>query len=122
MYRDAVAPILNTVAGDPTRIIRRADACGNSAGRTCESLVGNTTTNAMRIRYGVDFAITNSGVLRADLTCPTADRPTDFCRACMAVYKAPRHVDFIDALPRNPAGKVFKRALRLRQPESKKVA
>jgi acyl-CoA synthetase (AMP-forming)/AMP-acid ligase II len=46
----------------------------------------------------------------------------EFCRARMAVYKAPRYVDFIDALPRNPAGKVLKRELRLRQPESKKVA
>jgi long-chain acyl-CoA synthetase len=46
----------------------------------------------------------------------------EFCRARMAVYKAPRYVEFIDALPRNPAGKVLKRELRLRQAESKKVA
>jgi 2',3'-cyclic-nucleotide 2'-phosphodiesterase (5'-nucleotidase family) len=29
--------------------------------------------------YGTDFAITNSGGLRADLTCPTGDITTDFC-------------------------------------------
>jgi long-chain acyl-CoA synthetase len=46
----------------------------------------------------------------------------EFCRARMAVYKAPRYIEFIDALPRNPAGKVLKRELRLRQAESKKVA
>jgi long-chain acyl-CoA synthetase len=46
----------------------------------------------------------------------------DFCRDRMAVYKTPRYVGFIDALPRNPAGKVLKRELRLRPPESKKVA
>jgi 2',3'-cyclic-nucleotide 2'-phosphodiesterase (5'-nucleotidase family) len=33
----------------------------------------------MRGTYGSDFAITNSGGLRANLTCPTTDSPTDFC-------------------------------------------
>jgi 2',3'-cyclic-nucleotide 2'-phosphodiesterase (5'-nucleotidase family) len=35
----------------------------------------------MRTTYNVDFAITNSGGLRADLTCPTTDNPNDFCPA-----------------------------------------
>ena len=64
--------------------VPRADSCGNDVGRTCESLVGNVTTDAMRTAYsaiGVDFAITNSGGLRADLTCPTTDNPSDFCPA-----------------------------------------
>jgi 2',3'-cyclic-nucleotide 2'-phosphodiesterase (5'-nucleotidase family) len=74
-----LAPILGTVIGDSTVFIPRADACGQSAGRTCESLVGNTTTDAMRTAYGVDFAITNSGGLRAELTCPTTDNASDFC-------------------------------------------
>jgi 2',3'-cyclic-nucleotide 2'-phosphodiesterase (5'-nucleotidase family) len=30
---------------------------------------------------GVEFAITNSGGLRADLTCPTTDSANDFCPA-----------------------------------------
>jgi len=33
----------------------------------------------MRDTYGTDFAITNSGGLRADLTSPTTDNPADFC-------------------------------------------
>ncbi len=74
-----LAPILNTLIGNSTRFIPRADACGQSAGRTCESLVGNVTTDAMRKTYNADFAITNSGGLRADLTCPTTDSSTDFC-------------------------------------------
>jgi 2',3'-cyclic-nucleotide 2'-phosphodiesterase (5'-nucleotidase family) len=74
-----LAPIFNTVIGNSTVFIPRADACGNSAGRTCESLVGNTTADAMRVTYDTDFAITNSGGLRADLTCPTVDNPSDFC-------------------------------------------
>ena len=80
-YRDAIGPILNTVVGNSTRIIPRADACGRADGRLCESLVGNTVTDAIRTRYSVDFAITNSGGIRANLTCPTTDNPTDFCPA-----------------------------------------
>jgi 2',3'-cyclic-nucleotide 2'-phosphodiesterase (5'-nucleotidase family) len=74
-----LAPILGTVIGNSTVFIPRADACGNAAGRTCESLVGNVVADALRTTYGVDFAITNSGGLRADLTCPTTDNPSDFC-------------------------------------------
>jgi fatty-acyl-CoA synthase len=37
-----------------------------------------------------------------------------FCRASLAGYKQPRHVRFVDALPRTPAGKVEKPALRER--------
>jgi 2',3'-cyclic-nucleotide 2'-phosphodiesterase (5'-nucleotidase family)/predicted AlkP superfamily phosphohydrolase/phosphomutase len=79
-----LAPILGTVIGSSTRFIPRTDACGNTAGRTCESLVGNVTTDAMRAAYagiGVDFAMTNAGGLRTDLTCPTTDNPSDFCPA-----------------------------------------
>jgi 2',3'-cyclic-nucleotide 2'-phosphodiesterase (5'-nucleotidase family) len=78
-YRDALAPIFNTVVGESTVFIPRSDSCGHSTGRLCESLVGNFTTDSMRLTYGTDFAITNSGGLRADLTCPTTDNPTDFC-------------------------------------------
>jgi acyl-CoA synthetase (AMP-forming)/AMP-acid ligase II len=35
-----------------------------------------------------------------------------FARKRIAGYKVPRWVDFVDALPRNPAGKVLKRELR----------
>ena len=80
-YRTQLAPFLNTVLGSSNRFIPRADACGQSAGRTCESLVGNIITDAMRSRYGVDFAITNSGGLRSNLTCPITDSATDFCPA-----------------------------------------
>ncbi|HEX9680148.1 MAG TPA: 5'-nucleotidase C-terminal domain-containing protein [Anaerolineales bacterium] len=80
-YRSQLAPIFNSVVGESTVFIPRADACGNGAGRTCESLVGNVVADALRHTYGADFAITNSGGLRADLTCPTADNPSDFCPA-----------------------------------------
>jgi acyl-CoA synthetase (AMP-forming)/AMP-acid ligase II len=38
----------------------------------------------------------------------------EFCRAGLAHYKCPRSVDFVDALPREPTGKLLKRQLRER--------
>ncbi len=80
-FRAQLGPILNTVLGSSTVAIPRSDSCGQSAGRTCESLVGNVVTDAMRAAYGTDFALTNAGGLRANLTCPATDNPTDFCPA-----------------------------------------
>jgi 2',3'-cyclic-nucleotide 2'-phosphodiesterase (5'-nucleotidase family)/predicted AlkP superfamily phosphohydrolase/phosphomutase len=75
-------PILAGVIGSSDRFVPRADSCGRVDGRLCESLVGNIVTDAMRqLGPGSDFAITNSGGLRADLTCPTTDSPDDFCPA-----------------------------------------
>jgi acyl-CoA synthetase (AMP-forming)/AMP-acid ligase II len=42
----------------------------------------------------------------------TADELIAFGKGRLAGYKQPRSVDFIDALPRNPSGKVLKRELR----------
>jgi acyl-CoA synthetase (AMP-forming)/AMP-acid ligase II len=36
----------------------------------------------------------------------------DFCKKNMASYKKPKSVEFVDALPRNPVGKVLKKELR----------
>lgn len=80
-YRDAINPILATVIGSSTVAIPRSDACftntppGNdpsATGRRCESLLGDVITDAMRTTYATDFALTNSGGLRANLTCPAA--------------------------------------------------
>ena len=42
----------------------------------------------------------------------TEEEVVDFCKSHLASYKKPRSVDFVDALPRNPAGKVLKTVLR----------
>ncbi|MBX6378331.1 MAG: long-chain fatty acid--CoA ligase, partial [Clostridia bacterium] len=42
----------------------------------------------------------------------TAEEIMDFCRGKLARFKVPKAVQFIDALPRNPSGKVLKRVLR----------
>ena len=83
-----LAPVLNTELGRANRQVSRFDACGNDAGRTCESLVGNIVTDAMRAKYATDFVITNSGGLRAALTCPTTDNPSDFCAASLYPFPA----------------------------------
>jgi len=35
-----------------------------------------------------------------------------FCKGQVAGYKAPKSVEFVDSLPKNPAGKILKRELR----------
>jgi 2',3'-cyclic-nucleotide 2'-phosphodiesterase (5'-nucleotidase family) len=76
-----LAPIFNTVIGQSGVLIPRRDNCGAGDGRLCESLIGNVTTDAMRTTYNKDFAITNSGGLRNDLTCPAVDNAGDTCPA-----------------------------------------
>jgi 2',3'-cyclic-nucleotide 2'-phosphodiesterase (5'-nucleotidase family) len=78
-YRTQIAPIMSRVIGTAGVAIPRSDSCARPDGRLCESKVGNVVTDAMRLSTGTDFAVTNSGGLRADLTCPTVDNPTDFC-------------------------------------------
>jgi len=51
-------------------------------------------------------------VVRAPGSSPSEAELIDFCRDKLAGYKRPRSVDFVDALPRNPTGKVLKRELR----------
>jgi 2',3'-cyclic-nucleotide 2'-phosphodiesterase (5'-nucleotidase family) len=85
-----LAPVFNTVVGKSTVVIPRADACGQSTGRSCESLIGDLVTDALRWSYSTDFALTNSGGLRADLTCPVAPSDPnsgDFCPP--SVYPVP---------------------------------
>jgi 2',3'-cyclic-nucleotide 2'-phosphodiesterase (5'-nucleotidase family) len=81
-YNGLLAPIYGVPVGESTVAIPRADACGRSDGRLCESKIGDLTADALRLTYafqGVEFAVTNSGGLRADLTCPTVDNPSDYC-------------------------------------------
>jgi len=42
----------------------------------------------------------------------TADELIQHCRTQLAGFKVPKDVTFLDALPRNPSGKVLKRELR----------
>jgi fatty-acyl-CoA synthase len=50
-------------------------------------------------------------VLRPSATA-TADELVEHCRGQLARFKVPKDVTFLDALPRNPSGKVLKRDLR----------
>ena len=42
----------------------------------------------------------------------TAQEIIDYCRSQIAVFKCPRRVEFVDALPKNNTGKVLRRELR----------
>ena len=45
-------------------------------------------------------------------TRPDAERRLTFARGHLAGYKVPRSIDFVDELPRSPAGKILKAELR----------
>jgi len=54
------------------------------------------------------FVVLNSGA------GVSADELRELCRAAVASYKVPEIVEFIDALPKNPTGKILKKELRTR--------
>lgn len=45
-------------------------------------------------------------------TAATAEELVNFCKAHLAGYKAPKSVEFVRTLPKNPQGKILKRELR----------
>lgn len=51
-------------------------------------------------------------VVRAEGKDPSAEDIIAWARERIAGYKAPKSVDFIDALPRNPSGKILRKDLR----------
>jgi acyl-CoA synthetase (AMP-forming)/AMP-acid ligase II len=50
-------------------------------------------------------------VLRQEMDA-TAEDIMEYCRGKLGGFERPRSVDFVEALPRNPSGKVLKRVLR----------
>lgn len=42
----------------------------------------------------------------------TADQIRDYCRRNLAAYKVPKFIEFIEALPKSPVGKILRRELR----------
>ena len=59
----------------------------------------------------VAFVALRPGVLA------TAEELTEHCRSQLARFKVPKEIVFVDALPRNPSGKVLKRELRALEPD-----
>jgi long-chain acyl-CoA synthetase len=51
-------------------------------------------------------------VVRKPGAAATSEELIQFARERIAHYKAPRSVDFVEALPRTPTGKILKRELR----------
>ena len=61
---------------------------------------GESVTSVVELQPGVE----PSDALAAELI--------EFCRARLAHFKCPRTVDFVDLLPRQDNGKIYKRRLR----------
>jgi fatty-acyl-CoA synthase len=55
-----------------------------------------------------------AAVVARESASPTADELVAHCRSHLAGYKTPKQVFFVDALPKNPSGKLLKRELRTR--------
>jgi long-chain acyl-CoA synthetase len=51
-------------------------------------------------------------VVRAEGGEITADEVEAYCRENLTAYKVPKHIEFIDALPKSPVGKILRRELR----------
>ena len=51
-------------------------------------------------------------VVRKDGETVDAEALLAYCKGQLGGYKRPRSVDFVEALPRNPSGKVLKKDLR----------
>jgi acyl-CoA synthetase (AMP-forming)/AMP-acid ligase II len=51
-------------------------------------------------------------VVLRDGAIASADDLIAHCRGRLAKFKVPKHVEFLDSLPRNPSGKILKRELR----------
>ena len=51
-------------------------------------------------------------VVKNEQASVTAEEIIAFCKSNMASYKAPKSVEFVESLPRNPSGKILKRVLR----------
>jgi long-chain acyl-CoA synthetase len=66
--------------------------------------------------YGVSDAVKGEAVKAAVVlkegAAATMEEIVEFCRARIAVYKAPAYVEFVSDLPRTPTGKILKRVLR----------
>ena len=53
-----------------------------------------------------------SGLVVHDAGDALADQLIAHCRTKLAAFKCPRSIDFTDAMPRDPNGKLYKRRLR----------
>jgi acyl-CoA synthetase (AMP-forming)/AMP-acid ligase II len=49
----------------------------------------------------------------------TEDEIISFCKKSLASFKAPKSVEFVESLPKNPQGKILKRELVKKYKEEK---
>ena len=68
-YRAQLSARLSQVIATSTTSLPAGDVCGQVQGRTCESLIGNLSADAVRQSQSADFALLNSGGIRGPLTC-----------------------------------------------------
>jgi acyl-CoA synthetase (AMP-forming)/AMP-acid ligase II len=88
----------NVYPAEVEQVLARLDGVAESA------VVG--TPDPRLGEVGTAYVVTRPGHVLAESDVLA------FCRGRLANYKVPRRVEFRDALPRNPSGKVLKRLLK----------
>jgi HIP---CoA ligase len=88
----------NVYPAEVKQVLARLDGVAESA------VIG--TPDPRLAEVGAAFIVRRAGQVLAEADVLA------FCRERLANYKVPRRVEFRDALPRNPSGKVLKRQLR----------
>ena len=84
------------------RIGRNAFRAAHAAGADIAWVAVNDITDTTTLAH----------LLRYDSILGPFPGEVEHCRGQLAKYKVPKDVMFLDALPRNPSGKVLKRELR----------
>src|SRR5262249_43093887 len=97
---------LNVYPAEVEQVLARLDGVAESA------VVGVAEPRLGEV--GKAFVVVRPGFVLAE------DDVLAFCRGRLANYKVPRRVEFRDALPRNPSGKVLKRVLKEESPDGRR--
>ena len=82
------------------------------ADRACTSSSRSGTTHGKPVTAGERGEVPVAFVALRPAVTASADELIAHCRQQLARFKVPKDVVFVDALPRNPSGKVLKRELR----------
>ena len=65
-----------------------------------------------RIPHRLDARLVQAAAVAGDQGRISLEELTIHCRKTLAGFKVPKHLEYVDMLPRNPSGKILKKELR----------
>ena len=107
-------PLPHRPRRQPRRVRRREPLPGRGRRRAARPSGGGRRGHHRRPQRGVGRGAEGAGRAegRRGHVTALADELIEFCRGRLAHFKCPRSVDFVDRLPRDDNGKIYKRRLR----------